>query len=379
MRRLLLAILLLMPLPLAAQSRAGTGTLTVAVTDDRTSLPLPYAVITLGGEEGERFSDARGQLSLVSIAPGRYTMIVRRIGFSPVRQPVTIIADSTLTVNVRMQRLPQRLRAMRVTTARECPAPGVPSDGSEPELAALVALVRENAARYRLLAKQFPYTSFLLRMLGTTNDSVVFVTRLTQLSIESSTKGSYSAGNVVRRSNGTYSLPLPGILDLASDDFARTHCFFYGGVVKETTAQGEETWIRLDVSPADRLDSPDVYGSFYLDSATAQLRKMNLSLSRADRLPRQVENILGIDVSTKFVDIADGLSVVSQICGVTTLRPNPKAPPDVAAVMPIELQQITGYLFKKPPPEMNVNGGFPAPEWVPETFMSPKAVWCRTP
>ncbi len=365
--------------PLLAQSRPGTGTFSVSVLDDRSSLPLPYAVVSLAGESGEQFTDSRGQLTLLSVAPGGYRMTIRRIGFAPITQQVTAIADSVVRLSVRMHRLPQVLRSLRVSTMRACATPGRPGN-AEPELEALVNLVQENAARHRLLAQQYPFTSYMRRLNGDLRESALYVVRLENLVISSSTKAEYRAGRVIRGGRNNYTMALPSVLDLAGDEFARAHCFFFGGVSTDSSERGQETWLRLDVVPADALNSPDVHGSFYIDSATASLRKMELSLTRVDKLPSQVSRIADLRVVSRFMEIADGLSVLSDVCAVTSLLlPVKNSNPVPAEAQPVELQKITGYLFHKAPPDMTVNRGYDVPPWQPETFMSPSAVWCRTP
>jgi hypothetical protein len=126
------------------------------------------------------------------------------------------------------------------------------------------------------------------------------------------------------------------------------------------------------------LNSPDVHGAFYLDSATSQLRKMDLELSRPDRLPRQLASIASVHVSTGFVEIANGLAVIQNVCAVTRLHPTDKPLEQVGRpTMPVELQQLVSYSFVTPPPDVTAKRTFDAPDWQPRTYMPLKTVWCE--
>jgi hypothetical protein len=185
---------------------------------------------------------------------------------------------------------------------------------------------------------------------------------------------------VVRREGGQYMMLLPTILDLSDRAFLAAHCFFYGGSVTQPTPSGEESWFRLDVRAADRLTSPDIHGSFYFDSATAQLRRMDIELSRVDKLPRSLRAVASVNSTTRFIDIAGGISVIQSVCAVTRLRPG-KAdrgrPPRER--IPVELQQLARYQFDAPPPDVPAEGRFEVPQWRASASLPRRAVWCIDP
>ncbi|MEQ1690505.1 MAG: carboxypeptidase-like regulatory domain-containing protein [Gemmatimonas sp.] len=364
--------------PASSQERPDLATLLVSVVDARTDAPLAYAVVSLAQVNLERFTDGRGRLTLPTLAPGRYDVLVRRLGFVPFRSQVTLTAGAPTVLDVRLSSVPQQLSRIRVTAAASCANPGPPDAIRDPDVFTLVSLLRENADRYRLLASQYPFVRIQARALGDLRDEAMFVERVDVTSFPSQTRSEYRAGEVVHRRGGLHTMGIPTILDLADDDFARSHCFFYGGATPHTTASGEETWLRLDVRADDKLNSPDVNGAFYLDSATAQLRKMDLELSRPDRLPRQLSTIATVHVSTAFVEIANGLSVIQQVCAVTRLRPSEKNADSASrALVPVELQQIVKYAFTKPPPDVPAQRTFEAPGWQPLTYLPRTAIWCE--
>jgi len=367
----LLALVLVTPALLAQATGALMGSVRAAQAD----VPLSYAVVSIPALSLERFSDPQGRFTLSALRPGTYDIVVRRIGYTPYRGRVQIDSGVTATLLVTLQQIPVRLAATTVRALANCPRPGVPDARTDPEVAALVGLLRENADRYRLLASQYPFIYLQIRATGDLGERDMFVSRVDTLLVKSGTRTVYAPGKVVARvpeSQGLsgYTMIIPTLVDLADDRFTRNHCYAYGGTVNED----DETWIRLDVRAADRLNSPDVHGSFYLDSATAELRRMSLTLSRPDRLPRQLHRVVGVDVVTTFLAIADGLSVIDKVCAVNRLRPPPR---QVAAVTPAELQQLLVYEFTEPPPDVRKRGArLPPNAWQSGSRLERKAVWC---
>ena len=350
----------------AQGTQQGTqqGTLQGAVRAAPTDVPLPYAVITIPTLSIERFSGANGQFLIGNVPAGTHEVIVRRLGFIPERRSVTIVPAQSTTLDVRLAQVPVRLSSMTVRPAEPCKTPGIPDSTRFPEVAQLVGLLRENADRYRLLVKQYPFTFVRARALGVLRDEEFVIQQVGSMPGVSAPQVDYRPGRVVkseRRPGGTdYSMSLPALLDLADEAFAKNHCFRYAG----SSVHDDETWFRLDVRAADRLSSPDVHGAFYLDSATAQLRRMEIEMSRPDRLPRSLRAIRGLQVITRFLEIAPGVSLVDNVCAVTWLKGQGRN-----LRHPIELQQIVRYAFSAPPPDIEAEGTRPAPPWNGVTVM----------
>lgn len=382
----LLGITLCWPTHVSAQTHTGTlqGTVEGALARETVGAPqrtpLAYAVVSIPEISLERFSDGNGRFLLTGLAPGEHAVVVRRIGYEPFRTTVRIVGDSTSRLDVRLASLPVRLAALAVRAPTRCDAPGLPDARTEPAVAGLVALLDENAARYRLLSSQYPFQYMHTRALALIDDeaqpdATATVQVVDSVSSHSSARVAYAAGKIVQQQRFLggaveYSMVLPTILDLTDDGFARAHCFFYGG----HEAVDGETWLRLEVRAADRLRSPDVHGTFYLDSASSQLRRMDLELSRVDRLPKQLRDIAGVSVQTRFVEIAPGVSIIGAICAVN----RPKQGPTAAVVpLPVELQELRWYVFKEDPPlgipPVRILG---TPDWRAKTTLSRAALWC---
>ncbi len=371
----LLVVAALTGQPLRAQA---TGDLVIAVIAEQAEIPLPYAVISIPTLSIERFTDARGRLIVPALPVGTYQVTIRRLGYIPARLEVTITANVSHAHLVKLARVPQRLAGMQVKAIGGCERPGLPDEAQEPEVFTLVSLLRENADRYRLLASQYPFFAQQMRALAEVEDDALLLQSVDSTIVQSTTKAGYKAGRVVQRSGGTYSMAIPTILDLADDEFVRNHCFFFGGAVTDSTAGARETWLRLDVRAANRLNDPDVHGSFYLDSATAQLRRMELELSRPDKLPRALGSIASVQAKTTFVEIASGLSVIEAICAVTNLKPPSGRQANRARTpSPVELQQIMRYSFQTPPPDVEAKRDFSVPTWRAGQARPRASIWCE--
>ncbi len=357
------------------QAQAATGTLQGSVTSAPSRSEVAFAVVNIPQLGIERFTDAQGRFVIGAIAPGEYDIIVRRIGFSPFRGRTSIESEKITRLDVQLTQLPAQLATRVVQAMTRCPRPGTPDREKDPIVASLVELLKENADRYRLLARDHPFRYLQLRALGLLRDSAFVVQQLDTVMIVSLPRGTYRPGNIVSRvraPNGGFDfvMQLPTLLDLADDLFARNHCFAYAGVMSHSG----ETWLRLDVRAADAIRGPDVHGSFYIDSASSELRRMDLSMSRTDRLPVQLRNVAAVDVVTSFVGIAPGLSVIDQVCGLNRLR----RPTGIGArSIPTELQHLLGFEFTTPPPGIRKSGTVAPPAlWQTNAQLPRDIVWC---
>ncbi len=361
--------------PLCALEAQVTGAVQGTVKSAQAGVALPYAVISIPALTVERFSDQQGRFTLAAVPLGRHDVVVRRIGYAPFRGQVQVDSGTAATLEVTLQQIPVRLAQTTVRALTACPKPGVPDERVDPTAFTLLGLLRENADRYRLLSSQYPFIYLQIRALGELGDSAMLVQRVDTLLVRSANRAPYAPGRVVVRAPdggpaGEFAMVIPNITDLAGASFVDNHCFTYAGTHREK----DETWMRIDVRAADRLATPDVNGSVYLDSATSQLRRMTLSLSRADRLPRQLRSVQGADMVTSFLDIADGLSVIDKVCAVNRVRPPAGR---VVTATPAELQQLLVYEFTEPPPEVKKRGSMLAPKaWQANTRLERKEVWC---
>ncbi|MBY0489375.1 MAG: carboxypeptidase-like regulatory domain-containing protein [Gemmatimonadaceae bacterium] len=342
--------------PASAQVLLNTGTITGVVRAAPTNVALPYAVIAIGQVGIERFSGADGRYVLTQVPAGSFQLQVRRIGFVPQTFTVTVTAGATTTLDITLVQVPVRLTAMLVRPVEPCLKPGLPDPKKEPGIATLVGLLRENADTYRTLVQQHPYAYAIYRALGSTLGDSARVTNIAAERIDGIRAVRYKPGKVVSTERGQSTMQLPTVLDLSDKAFIENHCFHYRG----TSQQNGATWFSLEVRAAEKIKSPDVHGIFWLDSATAQLRRMELELSKPDKLPSQLRTIQAVAVRTTFLEIAPGLSVVDDVCAINFLRNARTQMPH-----PLELQHVQAVAFTATaPPDVPPRREFPNPTWI---------------
>ncbi|MCO4100144.1 MAG: carboxypeptidase regulatory-like domain-containing protein [Gemmatimonas sp.] len=163
-------------------------------------------------------------------------------------------------------------------------------------------------------------------------------------------------------------MAIPSIIDLADPAFVNNHCFTYAGA----STQGNETWFRLDVRASERLRTPDVHGAFFLDSATAQLRRMELELSRPDRLPSALRSVRSVIAHSTFVEIAPGLSILQSVCAINWQKPRQGTRVSHGA----ELQHMLAWEFTTAPPDVERVTIRTAPRWRPATQLPGTVLPC---
>lgn len=103
-----------------AIASAQTGKLTGVVRDQATSQPLEGVEIFIEGTGLTTFTAANGRFFLVSVPPGNYTLIARRLGYQPVRTVgVNVAIDVTREVNFTLSQAqgPATLTAIDVEAA----------------------------------------------------------------------------------------------------------------------------------------------------------------------------------------------------------------------------------------------------------------------
>jgi hypothetical protein len=284
-----------------------------------------------------------------------------------------IEAGIVTTAAITLAQIPVQLTGMTVRPREVCTKPGMPDRARDPAVYDVVELLRENADQFRLLTSQYPFRYATQRVLAALADSAVLVQAVDTLVAESKSLGGYRPGRVVRDRRGAggrteTTMAIPVLSDIAAPSFIANHCFHFGGIVTE----GAETWVRLEVRAADKLRSPDVHGTFFLDSATAQLRRMELEMSRPDRLPRRLQGIRTVAVATTFREITPGLSLVDRVCAINWQKPFQGR----GRSHPVELQQLTAYRFEVAPPDAPIVSAYDTPAWRPRTQVPLGLLWC---
>lgn len=104
--------------PLAAQA---TGTVRGTVTRAHDDAPAAGASVSIVALGRSTVADARGRYILSGVRAGRYALLIRMVGFAPRDIPITVVADSTLTVDVTLTAQPVELSQVVVTAASRAP------------------------------------------------------------------------------------------------------------------------------------------------------------------------------------------------------------------------------------------------------------------
>lgn len=324
---------------------ADSAILRGTVVDEGTGEPLPFAVVSIASLGIERFANDQGQFVLQGLRGGTYRLRVRQLGHSPVEQEVVVAEGAVQVVTVRLPRLMTRLAAMRVSADWTCETPGRPTMRGDTTTAQVFEQIEQNAERLKLLAKSYPFLIEMERrtyeLLGEGPGRLAHVDTFKTFSSDSK---QYRPGKVVvevRVGNRRESMmQLPTLLDFADRTFQRNHCF----VVRGLDDSSGVSLLRVDFKAARKLKSPDVHGSVYLDPTSFTLRRADIQLSK---IPKDLPGLRAVTVTTNFVDLRPGLSIMGSISGVNEFTVTPK----MVVTGTLEQQSPLSVLFLKGRPD----------------------------
>jgi hypothetical protein len=309
---------------------------------------LPHAMVTLEPIGRQTFTSDDGSFRFVDVAPGVYRLRVNRIGYTPAEVAITVgAAGAPDPVIVTLTHILVRLTPVRVIAYPPCVRPGPPSAKDAPDFAIVFEQLRQNADQYRVLADSFPFSYTLVRYERTVfSDSSETDDGTSQLTVHSQDDDlhRYRVGDVIVNVAGRREIRLPTLRDFASADFLRNHCFHDAGV--DSTV--ERPRVRIDFEPADRIREPDVRGSIYLDAATFQITRAELTLSK---MPSNYGAITAVNMTTIFREVVPSIVVLGEIRAETRGRPRPERNPNARqAVMAVEVQRLVRFLWLKRDP-----------------------------
>ncbi|MGQ0646673.1 MAG: TonB-dependent receptor domain-containing protein, partial [Gemmatimonadaceae bacterium] len=98
-RRGMAMTLMLGAVPITLGAQASTGTVQGRVTESGSERPVPDVQVTIAGTRVGAMTGANGEYTLTAVPTGARTVSVRRLGFNPTTQAVTVVAGATVTVN----------------------------------------------------------------------------------------------------------------------------------------------------------------------------------------------------------------------------------------------------------------------------------------
>ncbi len=295
--------------PVQAQSATALPRqLTVRVVTTPEGIPLGYAVVAATALGIERFTNASGVVAIPIPEPGRVTLRVKRLGFTPKDTTVTVTDEASQSVVVALKRVEVKLEAVTVVAWPPCKRPGVPRRGGDARVRAVVEQLRENAERYRLLIKTYPFNYASLREFGSRElDGAEQFESADTIIVTGRPAWSYRPGTLIAREPvreqradtrplSEWVMRIPSLSDLADDRFIENHCFHVAGLEDKEGAR----LLRIDIVAAERLKSSDVNVVAWLDPKDFQLRYATFSLSK---IPPQFDGLLHSTSRVSYVEL----------------------------------------------------------------------------
>ncbi|HEX7938344.1 MAG TPA: carboxypeptidase-like regulatory domain-containing protein [Gemmatimonadaceae bacterium] len=308
-----IALLLCLPAALVGQSGAVVGVL-VAGTGE----PLPYGVVAIDGTKRSMFANDSGHFAFYDIQPGRHVLHAKRLGFGPADLIVDVRAGVVDTVRIALTRVTVRLDGVTLTEHPACTAPGIPS-AMDTSLKAIVAQLQLNAEQLRFMSEEYPFEYYLQVLKARTlNNGDLFSEDPRTKRYTSKTGSTYRPGEVLKHVDGAWVFQIPELQDVASPQFLASHCWHYAGT---DTILGRQHY-RLDVVAAEKLSGVDIDGSFYIDTATFQIRR---SVVRLSRRPLEVRAVMAMEMTTYYEEILPSVPIIANVSIVQTMDPSAHA------------------------------------------------------
>lgn len=273
------------------------------------STPVPGALVVVraadGGKPLRTLSGAQGTFALHLPGAGRYAMSVLRIGFAPTAVPeFDIGSGETRVTNVVMRAEPVRLASVSVRESNACRV--------NPDSGLMVARAWEEARRALLTTRLSPGGTPLvaewINYHRTLDTSGRYVRAQEVRTIRAPTMHAFESAPAARLATDGYVTDsmayAPGADVLLSDSFAATHCF---KLVSPSTDRPGMIGVGFEPTPA-RAAVRDIAGTFWMDSASAELRLLDF---RYTRMP-DAALAAGAGGAVRFLRLADGEWLVSE-------------------------------------------------------------------
>jgi hypothetical protein len=282
------------PRALAAQEGdSRPRPVTIEVVSSPNGAPLGYAVVGIAALGIERFTGENGAVSLL-LNPGQVRVSAKRLGFLP-KDTIITIGDAPLQrVRISLVRLTYSLRTVRVDAKRECAVPGTPRADVDPVSRDVLEQLKQNAERFDLLLKTYPFVYTLERTLSETQGvgGAEINSKVDTMLLSGLPRWSYKPGTLLYRSgrsfrSNEYSMRLPSLRDFASPAFIDNHCFRVVGVEEKAG----QRLLRMDIVAAARLRDPDVDATVWLDTTDFRIRFATLELTRLRQVGRELERV----------------------------------------------------------------------------------------
>lgn len=307
---LLLSLVLGAGLPSAAAAQEVRG----RVLEQGTRQPVAGALVALRAPGGVRsasaITTASGTFSVVAPEPGRYTLVVERIGYRTwTSDPISLEAGQTASRTVEVPVEAVRLSEIRVVGGEERCAespdagPGTTRLWEEARKALTATRLTEDERRlrYRLLdfRRELEPDGEEVTAEEVTTREGTGLHPYRSLPVEELAERGY-----VRDSGPGKTYYAPDARALLSDLFLETHCFW----TREESAGSGGRQVGLAFRPVDDRDLPDIEGVLWLDESTAELRRLEFRYTNVD-LPPGAERARG---EIRFRRLENGAWIVER-------------------------------------------------------------------
>jgi len=297
----------------------GSVTVSGTIIADETGRPIPYGTVRLQPLGREKFTDQAGAFIYYAVAPGRYDLHVRQVGYLPEDTTIVVTANVPLNLSLRMVRIATALDEVKVSAPpRLCLVPDDFGFVADSELTIVLEEAKKNAEREQLLRRTYPFEFKLAQSHDTYDiDSKRHTLQYDTAIFRSDDSWRYRRGKVVSSDRNKLFgdirlMRLPTLADLADRNFLTNHCFKYAGVVDQNGARTH----RIDFLPDSLLIAPDVEGSIFMDSATYKIRRAEFRLTRGGTV---TPPILGMEVTTTYREILPNVALFDEIRSVQPL------------------------------------------------------------
>lgn len=273
------ACLLLFAAPTAAQVVRGT------VTDARTRAAIPGVVVQLdeagapaGAQPGlvrAALSDARGEFAVQAGAAGRFVLSAKRVGLKRfVSAPFTLGAGDARRIDITLEPIDFTAALPVIEVVADAPCSVRPNEATR--VAALWDEARAALTASRLALRDRLFTATMVRYSRQLSPSAGRVINERQTVTRGATERPFYAlapadlsltGYMRPDLDGAYTFYAPDAEILTSQEFLRDHCFSLAAPSRERAGL-----VGLSFEPVEGRLAPDIRGSFWMDSATRELR-----------------------------------------------------------------------------------------------------------
>lgn len=297
----------------------GSVTMSGTVVAEGTRRPLAYSTVRLVQLGREKFTDQAGSFTYFAIAPGKYDLRVRQVGYVPHDTTIEVRANVPVTLFITLSRIATAIDEVKIVAApRLCLVPDDFGAVPDSELSIVLGEARKTAEREQLLRLWYPFEYKIAQAHDTYDiDTKKHTLQYDTATFRSDDSWRYRRGKVVSNDRNKLFgdirlMRLPTLTDLADRTFLSNHCFKYSGVVDQ---DGKRTH-RIDFLPDSLLIAPDVEGSIFMDSATYKIVRADFRLTRGGTVSPP---IFGMEVTTTYREILPNVALFDEIRSVQPL------------------------------------------------------------